>query len=223
MGGLARARGWRLTVIERLEGGKPAALNAGDAAAQGEFRAYLDADVCVTPSLLAQLVLALDGAAPRYATGRAVVPRPRSAVTRAYARFWQQLPFAAGQAPGMGLFAVNAAGRSRWPEFPGIISDDTFVRLQFAPAERVQVAATYSWPMVEGFRGLVRVRRRQDAGVAEIAAQFPALLANEGKARPSAGWLAAAGLRDPVAFVVYAAVSAAVRVGRGDGQWTRGR
>lgn len=223
MEGLAQARGWRLTVIERLEGGKPGALNAGDAAAQGDFRAYLDADVHVTPSLMAQLVLALDGPLPRYATGRALIPRARSAFTRAYARFWQQLPFAAGEAPGMGLFGVNAAGRARWAEFPGIISDDTFVRLHFAPAERLQVSATYSWPMVEGFGALVRVRRRQDAGVAEIAARFPALVANEGKQRPGSAWLAMAALRDPMAFTAYAAVSAAVRLGRSDGRWTRGR
>lgn len=223
MGGLAQARGWRLTVVERMEGGKPGALNAGDATAQGEFRAYLDADVHVTPSLMAQLVLALDSPAPRYATGRALIPRARSAFTRAYARFWQQLPFAATHSPGMGLFAVNAAGRSRWGAFPGIISDDTFVRLHFTPGERIQVTATYSWPMVEGFPALVRVRRRQDSGVAEIASRFPALMANEGKRRPGLGWLAGAALRDPLAFCAYAAVRTAVRLRRGDGNWTRGR
>ena len=59
MRSLAEARGWRLTVIERIAGGKPAALNEGDAAAQGEMRAYLDADVVVAPALMAQLALAL--------------------------------------------------------------------------------------------------------------------------------------------------------------------
>lgn len=223
MAAAAAARGWRLSVIERIEAGKPGALNAGDAAAQGELRAYLDADVLVSPSLLAQVALALSHAAPRYVTGRATIPRARSAVTRAYARFWRRLPFAAGEAPGMGLFAVNAAGRARWGAFPGIISDDTFVRLHFAPAERVQVAAAYSWPMVEGFAGLVRVRRRQDAGVAEIAARLPHLLANDPRARPSAAWLASAALRDPAAFLAYAAVSLAVRLRPAGSGWTRGR
>jgi glycosyltransferase involved in cell wall biosynthesis len=220
---VAQARGWRLTVIERIEGGKAAALNAGDAAAQGEFRAYLDADVTVGPTLMAQLVLALSRPEPCYATGRAVIPRARSGVTRAYARFWLRLPFAAGEAPGMGLFAVNAAGRARWGPFPGIISDDTFVRLLFQPAERVQVAATYTWPMIEGFASLVRVRRRQDAGVAEIAARYPQLLANEAKPPPTRRWLAVAALRDPAGFAVYAAVTLTVRMGAASGDWTRGR
>lgn len=223
LAGLATARGWRLSVIERVEGSKTGALNAGDAVAQGEFRVYLDADVQVSPSLMAQLVLALSDPAPRYATGRAIIPRARSAVTRAYARFWQRLPFATGTAPGMGLFAVNAAGRMRWAEFPGLISDDTFARLQFAPSERVQVPATYSWPMIEGFAALVRVRRRQDAGVAEIAAKYPHLRANEAKPRPTNGWVLGAALRDPQAFAVYAAVSLAVRLRPAKGDFTRGR
>ena len=220
---LAEARGWQLTVIERVEGGKPGALNAGDAEAQGELRAYLDADVQVSPALMAQLVLALSEPAPRYATGTAVIPAAASWVTRAYARFWQRLPFARAEAPGMGLFAVNEAGRSRWRGFPAIISDDTFVRLQFLPAERVQVNATYQWPMIEGFMALVRVRRRQDAGVAEIARHYPGLRDREGRQPLGPARLARLALREPAGFAVYAAVSVAVRLVRGQAGWVRGR
>ena len=35
----AAAAGWRLTVLELAAGGKPGALNAGDAAAAGDLRA----------------------------------------------------------------------------------------------------------------------------------------------------------------------------------------
>jgi glycosyltransferase involved in cell wall biosynthesis len=218
----ARQAGWRLTVLERAEGGKPSALNAGDAAASGEMRAYLDADVIVSPPLMAQLAAALAGDQPRYASGTAQVPRAVSRLTRAYARFWQRLPFARSIAPGYGLFAVNAAGRARWQEFPPIISDDTFVRLQFAPAERVQCAASYQWPMVEGWAALVRVRRRQDAGVAELGQLYPDLVARADVTRPTRGRLSALALADPIGFAAYAAVSLAVRAGQSRG-WTRGR
>lgn len=221
--GLAQAAGWSLTVIERAEGGKTAALNAGDAAAAGEMRAYLDADVEVSPTLMAQLVMALLPDDPLYASGRAVIPDAQSVVTRAYARFWQRLPFAQSPAPGYGLFAVNRAGRARWGDFPDIISDDTFVRLQFSPQERIGVPATYRWPMIEGFSALVRVRRRQDAGVAEIARLWPGLLAREGKARLGAAALAGLALRDPAGFATYGAVSLAVRMGRRKQEWVRGR
>jgi glycosyltransferase involved in cell wall biosynthesis len=220
----AQATGWQLTVLDLPQGGKPGALNEGDRAAQGDLRAYLDADVVVSPPLMAQLVGALAGHAPTYASGSAVVPPAKSWVTRAYARLWQRLPFARSVAPGYGLFAVNAAARARWGDFPAIISDDTFVRLQFRPSERVQVAASYRWPMIEGFSALVRVRRRQDAGVAEIAAQWPDLLEREAKAPLGAGGVAGLALRDPLGFAVYAAVSIAVRLKRGGGAgWTRGR
>jgi len=221
--GAARRAGWRLEVLDLPKGGKPGALNAGDAAARGEMRAYLDADVVVTPALMAQIAAALATGAPVYAAGTAVIPRARSAVTRAYARFWQRLPFARSVAPGYGLFAVNAAGRARWGDFPAIISDDTFVRLQFRPSERVQLAATYAWPMIEGFDGLVRVRRRQDAGVAEIGARWPELMAHEAKAPLGPGQILALALRDPVGCAVYAAVSVAVRLRRAGPGWTRGR
>jgi glycosyltransferase involved in cell wall biosynthesis len=221
--GQMAARGWGYQVLDLAQGSKPGALNAGDAAATGPMRAYVDADIIVTPALLAQLVAALAHDAPCYAGATPHVPRARSAITRAYARFWQTLPFAQSVAPGFGLFAVNAAGRARWGQFPAIISDDTFVRLQFAPDERVQVAARYDWPMIEGFSALTRVRRRQDAGMAEIAAAFPQILAREGKARMGAAGLLARALRDPLGFAVYAAVSVAVRMQRGGAGFTRGR
>lgn len=220
----AAQTGWSLVVLELAEGDKIGALNAGDAAARGRVRAYLDADVIVSPPLMAQLAAALTAAqGAAYASGSARIPRPASVVTRAYARLWQRLPFARSNAPGYGLFAVNSAGRARWGAFPKIISDDTFVRLNFAPHERIGVPASYDWPMVEGWSRLVKVRRRQDAGVAEIAEKWPDLMANEGKAGVGIGGAARLALRDPVGFAVYAGVSLAVRLKGPQQDWTRGR
>ncbi len=103
--GQAEAAGWGLTVLDLAEGGKPLALNAGDRAARGRMRAYLDADVRVSPPLMAQLAAALDRDLPTYASGRPLITRATSGVTRAYARFWARLPFAqspAGCAPSPG-------------------------------------------------------------------------------------------------------------------------
>ncbi len=215
--------GWRVTVLDLAEGSKPGALDAGDLAASGGCRVYLDADCVVTPDVLPQIAAALSRPTPTYAGATPRIPRARSGVTRAYARFWQGLPFNRAVAPGYGLYAVNAAGRARWGDFPRLISDDTFVRLQFVPEERVQVPAAYDWPMVEGFAALVKVRRRQDAGVKELEDRFPGILSREGKAPLTAGGLAALALRHPVGFAVYAAVSLAVRRRPGGPAFTRGR
>lgn len=246
--GAAAAAGWGLQVIDRPEPGKPGALNAGDAAARGGVRVYLDADVIVSPDLLAQLVAALvplnakatarraadppfdpapdlpsDAEVARYATGTVTIPHARSAISRAYGHFWQRLPFARAAAPGYGLFAMNAAGRARWDEWPPIIADDMFARLHFAPAERVQVPATYAWPLVEGFARLIRVRRRQNAGMRELAADWPQLLPNAAVPRAGPGAIARAALAAPAGFIIYVAVALAVRIGRNRNPWARGR
>jgi glycosyltransferase involved in cell wall biosynthesis len=220
----ATAMGWTMQVVDLAEPGKLNALNVGDDLALGDLRIYLDADVIVSPELVRMLVSELAATqAPRYASGIPRIAPARSAVTRAYARFWQQLPFARSEAPGFGVFAMNAAGRARWGRFPAIISDDTYVRLLFAPHERKGVPATYEWPMVEGFDRLVKVRRRQDEGVKEIARKWPELLKNEGKTSPGLKQLLALGLREPAGFLVYAAVTLAVRSRQGSTHWTRGR
>jgi glycosyltransferase involved in cell wall biosynthesis len=218
---LALSKKIDLTVLEIAEGGKLNALNLAERQASGDVLVYIDADVIVEPELLDQLDQALNHPAPAYATGTLRIARAATWATRTYARFWVRLPFVVDGSPGCGVFAVNRAGRSRWAQFPPIISDDTFVRLHFAPSERVSVAAGYSWPMVEGFENLVRVRRRQDRGVEEIARQYPMLVANGEKSRPPLLRLAAA---DPAGFLLYSLVTLMTKLpSRSSDRWARGR
>jgi glycosyltransferase involved in cell wall biosynthesis len=217
------ARGWTLRVLDLAEGGKLKALNSGDQTAKGRSRLYLDADIACDPGMLAEITRVLSVDAPRYATGTLAVAPARSWITRTYASVWSRLPFVKGGAVGAGLFGVNPAGRARWGDFPAIISDDTFVRLNFAPEERIEVPALYHWPMVEGFGNLVRVRRRQDAGVAELRRLYPNLIGNEAKAPLTSGALLAIAVRSPLGFLVYLAVHVAVRLRPASGAWTRGR
>lgn len=215
-------KGWHLIVLDLPEGGKPNALNRADEVITGDIRVYLDADVVMSPQLLNELATVLAVPRPAYASGSMVVSRAKSWITRAYGRIWTRLPFMTEGVPGAGLFAVNTLGRARWDAFPEIISDDTFVRLQFTPDERTRVPATYTWPLVEGFSALVRVRRRQDAGVAELQRLFPGILEREGKAPITPGLLARLALSDPAGFLTYICVSLAVRSKR-ETAWSRGR
>ena len=215
-------RGWALEVAEVTRGHKPTALNAGDAACQPGARVYLDADVLINPALIGEISNILAAKTPIYASGSVKIPQPRSFVSRAYARIYAQVPFMTTGVPGCGLFAVNEAGRARWGLFPDIIADDTYVRLSFAPDERKGVTASYQWPVVEGCGALLRVRRRQNAGVAEIAREFPALLANDDKPAFGVGKAAKMALRDPFGFAVYAAIGLLSR-GAKSADWSRGR
>jgi len=219
-----KGRGWTLRVLELTEGSKLSAWNAGEAAARGEVLVYLDADVLVSPPLLGQLAEVLVDAAPRYASGVPRVTTMGDWVTRHYTRFWRTTGFMTHGVPGFGIFAMNRAGRARWGDWPNIISDDTFARLNFRPEERIAVAATYDWPMIEGFAPLVRVRRRQDAGVAEVGRLFPELMRNDDAhddMRPF--WRRV--LSDPLGGIVFIAVRLTIHapVFRSANRWVRGR
>lgn len=217
-------RGWPLIVMDLPEGNKLGALNAGDAAAAHGARAYVDADVVVSAPLLAQLAEVLDAPEARYASGAPVVTARTSAFSRAYARFWAGLPFCTHGVPGFGVFAVNVAGRARWGAFPDIISDDTFVRLSFAPHERHRVSATYRWPMIEGVGPLIRVRRRQNLGVDEVRRLYPQLWRNHDPAPPEAPPLWRRALGDPLGFAAVATVQLGTKIPRrGEDRWARGR
>lgn len=220
-----RPEGWDLRVLEIETGGKLNALNQGDQAAQGEVLVYLDADVRISPKLLAELVELLHHREPRYASGRPEVFCDRSAFSRAYGRLWINLPFMTNGVPGFGVFAMNRAGRARWENWPSIIADDTFARLMFSPEERHLAQERYRWPLVSGCANLIRVRRRQNAGVDEIEARFPELLNNDDKTAPTRAEIAALALKMPLAFCAYAIVSLGVKTPffRAGGYWARGR
>lgn len=217
------ARGWLLTVLERAEGGKTAAMNLGDDHALHANRMYLDADILMDRNMLSALVKTINVAEPRFAGGRLVISPASSRVSRVYGRFWSSLPFMTRNVTGGGLYAVNAAGRARWGRYPQVIADDTYARLQFSEDERHRVNSSYRTNLAEGFPLLVRVRRRQDRGVEEIARLYPELLKRQGHVRPDRRELFGLALRDPVGFAVYAGVALAVRAKRGDEGWTRDR
>jgi glycosyltransferase involved in cell wall biosynthesis len=221
---LAEELGWELNVIELTIGDKLKALNAGDRAAKGDVLVYLDADVRVDDRLLHQIEHALDRASPAWASGKLQMAAA-SRVSRAYARFWSQVPFMAKGVPGAGIFAVNRAGRDRWDAFPEIISDDIFVRLNFAPKERLGVPAGYIWPVAEGWSNLIKVRRRQNAGVAQIEELYPELLANEDKRALGSSGILMMAARDPFGFFVYASVALIVKLtkDKNGSDWRRGR
>lgn len=218
------AAGWQLIILDIHEPGKPNALNRAEEAATGQVRAYLDADVSCEPDLMRLLVEALDIDTARYASGHLKVAPAQSWVTQRFARVWTQLPFMTTNVQGAGLFAVNRAGRARWGPFPDVIADDGFVRLHFTPEERIKVAATYHWPMVEGFSNLVKVRRRQDQGVRELAARFPELMQNESKPAMTVADHIRLFLRMPVSYLAYVAVITVVRTSDStQAGWVRGR
>ena len=135
------AVGYGVTVIDRPEPGKAAALNAGDAVASSYPRVYLDADIVVPDGAIAALTAGIEGRA----TALAVVPRRRLNTAgrqwpvRAYYSINERLPAFRTGLFGRGLIVVSEAGRTRFGAFPTVVADDLFLDSQFDESEKVEV------------------------------------------------------------------------------------
>jgi glycosyltransferase involved in cell wall biosynthesis len=188
---VARARP-EVRVIELPEASKPAALNAGDGAAVGFPRVYMDGDIVLPGEAIRRLAAGLDGAL-------AAVPRRRLVLTgrpvlvRAYYAVHARLPVFANGLFGRGAIAISAAGRERFDRFPDVIADDLFLDSCFTAAEKrvvPEVAADVATPLRT--RDLVRRLARVRAGNAALRAASTGV-------RPAArtSWLRDVVLRRP--------------------------
>jgi glycosyltransferase involved in cell wall biosynthesis len=161
---VAHARG--VTVISRVEPGKPAALNAADAVADTFPRVYLDADIVVP----AGAIDAVDRMFARADAPLAAAPHRRidtagcAMPVRAYYAINERLPIFRNGLFGRGMFAVSAEGRERFAEFPAMTADDLFADSLFDAREKrplddieIRVAAPRSTRSL--ITRLVRVRR----------------------------------------------------------------
>jgi hypothetical protein len=160
-------------VLELPVGSKPAALRAGDQAATVLPRIYLDADVVLPVKSALMLVRRLTPEADVVAplAGRPPVrydPSRSAALVRRYYRARAQLPAVLGSLWGAGVYALSAAGRARFTEFPDLVADDLWVDQLFGPGE-VEIVdcepVTVSTP--RHTRDLLAVLRRTYRGKAE--------------------------------------------------------
>ena len=171
----------RVEVVEIDEASKTAALNAGDAAAQGYPRVYLDADIELSGTELNLVMAALAGEGALAAEPLARIDSEgSSAGVRAYYRVWLALH---GRQPGdvgCGLYALSEAGRARFGAFPAIISDDGYVRAHFAPGEIQHVQAAESVVRApRTLRALLDIKTRSRLGALQLERSFPELWARK--------------------------------------------
>jgi len=129
-------------VVELEQGSKPAALNAGDAAATMWPRLYLDADIQIS----ADAVLAV---LDRLAQGDVLAARPTcrydtdgaSALVRSFYRARLRIPQHKIAMWGAGVYGLSAKGHQRLGAFPMITADDGYVDSRFDADEKTVVAA----------------------------------------------------------------------------------
>lgn len=163
--------GERRCEVIRTARGRQAAFNEAERHVDpGAVRLYLDQDADLSTGAVRSIAEETSGgtverflALPLHLTG------VRSAVSRVYYRGWSQLPYVRSSPVTIGAYAVSAGGRARWGPFPELQSDDKYVRTRFRLDERVVVQGEwYSVRVPEGWRDLVRARRRYARGNREL-------------------------------------------------------
>jgi glycosyltransferase involved in cell wall biosynthesis len=177
---IARRFGPVVRVIESEIASKSHALNLGDEGSQDFPRIYTDADIVITANDIRALASRLEKG-----DVLAVAPTPHINLTdcswlvRRYYDIRSRLPSSREGIGGSGVYALSRAGRERFAEFPHVIADDIFVRLQFKPHERKTLADVTSTVFApRTIPQLVVVRTRAYLGVFELAHRFPELLTN---------------------------------------------
>jgi Glycosyl transferase family 2 len=210
---------------------KPAALAAGNKAAAGFPRIYVDADVelrardaraladCVAePGVLA--------AAPRRVLAMSASPWP----VRWYYRVWVRLPEVRRGLFARGVIAVGRRGSERLAALPPLLADDLAASLAFAPHERrIAAGASAIIHPPRKFADLLRRRTRAAEGVAQLEQAVPAPEGGSARTRPAD--LAAIVRHEPrlaphvmlfAAVALLARLRAARTVARGDySRWRR--
>ncbi|SDT55751.1 glycosyltransferase [Actinoplanes derwentensis] len=148
--------------VDLKKAGKAAALNAGDDAAVGFPRVYLDADVVLSSAAVRSLATALESS-PAATVGRELDVTGRPVLVRAYYAIHGRLPVLRDGLFGRGVVAVSEKGRARFGRFPELVADDLYLDSQFAREEKAHLdeyTATIATPRRTGdlIRRLVRVR-----------------------------------------------------------------
>jgi glycosyltransferase involved in cell wall biosynthesis len=186
----ARAFGPPVRVIETDVPSKANALNLGDASATGFPRIYSDADVILTLESIRELACALekDGILAVAPVAKNVFPPKTSWPVRAYYDFWMALPYVQEGMMAAGVYAVNREGRARFGDFPNVIADDGYFRLQYTGEERIEVPTAVSVVSAPAkFWDLILIKSRSRLGFYQLRDRFPQLFTREAKSKNYGG------------------------------------
>ena len=163
----------QVKVVVQERGSKISALNAGDAACTLFPPAHIDADIELTSQCLMRCHETLRGGKLAVAP-RAEFETDESGFTiQSFYEAWKRTPYVSdGHMIGAGFYAMSAEGRSRFKEFPPVISDDGFVHQLFRRDERATVeGCSFKIHAPKSLKGLIAIKTRERLGALELAAK----------------------------------------------------
>jgi glycosyltransferase involved in cell wall biosynthesis len=168
---LVRSRFPSVTVLERDEASKTAAINAGFGATSGGAVLLLDADIELDTNAARALLEAVRGPGVEAAIGHMVADTDGAHwMVRAFYRVWMEHPYLRNGKFAAAI-ALSSAGLARLGRLPRVTADDSYLR-RVIPSERVTVVDSVRFLVrtPRTVRSLVRVRSRSYRGNRELEA-----------------------------------------------------
>jgi glycosyltransferase involved in cell wall biosynthesis len=179
---VVNAANFRIEVIDAPVGNKIHALNLGDRAAAFFPRAFLDADIEMSPDLLQRVADMFE----RDPQARLVAPDVRyeypgrNRLLAGYYHLWQSLPHVKRNTMARGFYAIDERLRERFSEFPLLTADDKFIRNLTTPDERRLVSGAFTRVHLPStLSDLLNVKTRWTYGNLELSERKPELNIND--------------------------------------------
>ena len=203
-----------VTVIELETGSKILALNTGDKAAQQYPRFYIDADIVIDQSTIFAVAEILEsGDVLAAAPTMKIDTEHSSPLVKRYYRTWRKIPYSTNGMLGSGIYAASETGRKRFGEFPDVVGDDAYFRLQFHPEERQTVPDRFfTITAPKNLRWLIGITTRAVIGNIELRKKFPQLFVREEGGNNSAVFKRVFSGHEKADYLVYALIRILIKL-----------
>ncbi len=165
-----------VNVIEISEASKVLALNKGDSIARSYPRVYLDADIEISAESLQVAIEKIRSSNYLAASPTATFDLGSSSVlVKCFYAIWTKLPyFSSGKMVGSGIYLLSEKGRSRFSNFPDLVSDDGFVRALFNSSEKSTLdGCRFKVFAPRTVTELIKIKRRALFGNRQLSMQQP--------------------------------------------------
>lgn len=169
-------------VIESELGNKANALNLADEQTDVYPRIYVDADITLSTQALRKTCKALSATdEPRVAAPRLnIVLESTRYLVKCYYKIWELLPYCQRNMVGSGVYGLNQAGHEQIEQFPNLLAEDEYIRLNFNEDERIVIEdEVFNVYPPQSFRSLIKLRSRWNRGALEVAQKYPELVKRE--------------------------------------------
>ena len=163
-------------LYETTTASKASAIRLAENQSPGHPRIYVDADIKISKVSIMNLIETIKHSS----SGKLFIPASKtntkgaSFTVKAFYRHWRQTRHVTEYGFGAGVYALSAAARMAFEDWPELISDDGFMRTLFTPTEIILVDDSISYVEApKTLRQLIKVKHRSKYGNIQLQKQLP--------------------------------------------------